>query len=164
LAYLVADPRHGREHDADGEQREADREGGPQDGLTPVPGSLRLPRAVRLGPVGSRGGVPVPKRMPAPGQGRIPAPHQVGQHAHGGGHAEGQPEPAGPGVSRTRPDLVADLLQAVRARLHLFRGGMQGMAHELGELTPLPVVRAVTGSHHHSRSNAERRAVMPLAV
>lgn len=67
-------------------------------------------------------------------------------------------------MSRTRPDLVADLLQAVRARLRLIRGGMQGMAHELGELAPWPVVGPVAGSHHHSRSNAERRAVMPRAV
>jgi hypothetical protein len=67
-------------------------------------------------------------------------------------------------VSRTRPDLVADLLQPVRARLHPIRGSMQGMAHEFGELTPLPLVGAVAGSHHHSRSNTERRAVMPRAV
>lgn len=163
LGYLIADRRYGREHDADGEHREADREGGPQHRLAPVPRPLLLPRLVRLCPVGSRGGVPVAQRMPAPDQGLIPAQGQVGRHAEGGAHG-GQPEPPGPGVSRTRPDLVADPVQAVRAGLHLVPGSMQGMANELGELMPLPAVGAVTGSHHYSRSNAERRAVMPRAV
>ncbi len=163
MGYLLADRRHGREHDADGEQREADREGGAQYGLAPVPRSLRLPRVFRLCPVGSRGGVPVAQRTPGPDQGRIPAQGQVGNHADGGAHG-GQPEPPGPGVSRKSPDLVADPLQAVRARLHLVCGSMQGMPDELGELMLLPAVGAVTGSHHYSCSNAERRAVMPRAV
>jgi hypothetical protein len=161
LDYHCADPRHGRDYDADGEDRETDREGGPQYGLAPVPRSLRL---LRLGPVGSRGGVPAAQPMPGPDQGRIPAQGQVAHHAEGGGHAQGQPEPPRPGVRRARPDLVADLLQAVRARLHMIRGSMQGVAHEVGELIALRPVGAVTGSHHYSRSNAERRAVMPRAV
>jgi len=60
--------------------------------------------------------------------------------------------------------LIADPLQGVRAGFHLIRGVVQGAAHELGELVPLPAVGAVTGPHHYSRSNAERRAVMPRAV
>jgi hypothetical protein len=47
-------------------------------------------------------------------------------------------------------------------RLHLIGGSMQRMADEVRELS-LPV-GAVAGSAHDSRSNAERRAVMPRAV
>ena len=51
-------------------------------------------------------------------------------------------------MSRTRPDLVANPLQAVRTRFYLIRGSMQGMAHELGELASLRPIGAVTRSHH----------------
>ena len=67
-------------------------------------------------------------------------------------------------MSRTRPDLVANPLQAVRTRFYLIRGSMQGMAHELGELNTVCAVGAVTGFYHYSRSSAARRAVMPRAV
>jgi hypothetical protein len=67
-------------------------------------------------------------------------------------------------VDRARADLLADPLQAVRARFHLIPGRMQGMAHELGEVLPLPALGAVSRSGHKSRSNAERRAAMPRAV
>lgn len=62
----------------------------------------------------------------------------------------------------TRPDLVADALQAVCARFHLIGGSMQLTPHELGE-----VVRAVgtaAESHFYSCSNAARREAMPRDV
>ncbi len=66
-------------------------------------------------------------------------------------------------MSRARPDLVADPLQAVRARLHLIRGSVEFVAQELGEVPPLPAV-AVAGSHHESCSSSARSAAMPRAV
>ncbi len=47
-------------------------------------------------------------------------------------------------------------------RFHLIGGSTQRMADEVREVwMPLG---AVAGSAHYSRSNAERRAVMPRAV
>jgi hypothetical protein len=70
LAYLSADRRHGGEHHADGEQREADRKGWPQHRLAPVPRPLRrLPRGSRLRRAGRRRGGPAAQRVPAPDQG-----------------------------------------------------------------------------------------------
>jgi len=47
-------------------------------------------------------------------------------------------------------------------RLHLIGGSMQRVADKVREIS-LPVL-AVAGSAHYSRSNVERRAVMPRAV
>jgi hypothetical protein len=68
------------------------------------------------------------------------------------------------GVSRPGPDLVADPLQAVRARFYLIGGRMKLAAEEIGEVLPLPAVEAAAGSHHDSRSSSARNAAMPRAV
>jgi hypothetical protein len=62
------------------------------------------------------------------------------------------------------PDARADPLQPVRARLHLVRGGVQGMPHELGEVLSLRRHAVVAGSSHYSCSRAARSALMPRAV
>jgi hypothetical protein len=67
-------------------------------------------------------------------------------------------------VGRAGPDLVADPLQAVRARLHLIRGSVEFAAQELGEVGPLPAVEAAAGSHHEACSSSARSAAMPRAV
>jgi hypothetical protein len=67
-------------------------------------------------------------------------------------------------VRRTRPDLVADPLQAVRTRLYLIRGSVEFAAQEVGEVLPFPAVEAAAASHHDSRSSSARRAAMPRAV
>ncbi len=87
-----------------------------------------------------------------------------GRHDAREGHPDAQ-HPLGPaGVGRARPDLVADPLQAVRARLHLIRGSVEFAAQELGEVRPLPAVEAAAGSHHESCSSSARSAAMPRAV
>ena len=81
---------------------------------------------------------------------------------------DGQPYAQDPlglaGVGRTRPDLVTDPLQAVRARLYLIGGSVEFAAQEVGEVLPLPAVEAAAGSHHDSRSSSARSAAMPRAV
>jgi hypothetical protein len=81
---------------------------------------------------------------------------------------DGQPDAQDPlglaGMRRTRPDLVADPLQAVRARLYLIGGSVEFAAQEVGEVLPLPAVEAAAGSHHDSRSSSARNAAMPRAV
>ena len=67
-------------------------------------------------------------------------------------------------MGRTRPDLVADPLQAVRARLHLICGGVELAAQEVGEVRALPAVEAAAGSHHESCSSSARSEAMPRAV
>jgi hypothetical protein len=63
-----------------------------------------------------------------------------------------------------RPDLLANSLQAIRARLYLFGGSVQLPAHELGKVVSVPAVSTAARSHHYSRSNAARRDAMPRAV
>ena len=141
----------GQDH-ADGEHGQPDGEGRPQHRLAPVPG--------RLPPL--RCPVSVADRDHAPGQ-VVQAPQDAGYEA-----GDGQPDaqrPLGPaGVSRTRPDLVADPLQAVRARLHLIRGSVEFAAQEFGKVMPLPAVEPSAGSHHESCSSSARSAAMPRAV
>jgi len=67
-------------------------------------------------------------------------------------------------MGRTRPDLVADPFQAVRARLDLIRRSVEFAAQELGKVVPLSAVEAAAGCHHASRSSSARSAAMPRAV
>ena len=115
-----------------------------------------------------------PRRGPNDAPGRIgQAPDQIAQETQAvdqGRHdaRDGQPDAQRPlgsaGVGRARPDLVADPLQAVGARLHLIRGSVEFAAQELGEVWPLPAVEAAAGSHHESCSSSARSAAMPRAV
>jgi hypothetical protein len=142
----VARERHDRQDHADREHGHTDGEGRPEHGFTPVPGPLRLP---------SLWGLPL---WDAEAQ----APDEPHRHAR-----DTQPDAMDPvglaGVRRTRPDLVADPLQAVRTRLYLIRGSVEFAAQEVGEV-PLPAVEAAAGSHHDSRSSSARSAAMPRAV
>jgi hypothetical protein len=67
-------------------------------------------------------------------------------------------------MSRTRPDLLANPLQAVRARVYLIGGSVQLATHELGKVVSMRVVRTAPKSRHYSFSNAARRDAMPRAV
>jgi len=66
------------------------------------------------------------------------------------------------GESRGGPGFRPDPVQAVRARLHLLRGGMQGRAHTLREVMWLTGWWG--GCHVYSCSSAARSAAMPRAV
>jgi hypothetical protein len=67
-------------------------------------------------------------------------------------------------MGRTGPDLLADPLQAVGARLHLIRGSMEFTAQELHEFLSVIAVGSPAGSHHDSCSSTARSAAMPRAV
>jgi hypothetical protein len=98
------------------------------------------------------------------------APEQVAQVPKDAGHEARDGQPDAPraresaGAGRTRPDLLADPLQAVHGGLHLIRGSVELAAQELGEVLPLPAVEAAAGSHHESCSSSARSAAMPRAV
>ena len=166
VAHLHHDLARGRydgQDHADGEHGRADREGRPQHRLTPVPGPLRCPPARCLPRVAPSGRLAAFRVRVACAADRGQTPDQGSEEARDGQpNAPRTPGPAG--VGRTRPYLVADALQAVRARLHLIRGSVELAAQEVGEVLPLPVVEAVAGSHHDSRSSSARSAAMPRAV
>jgi hypothetical protein len=69
-------------------------------------------------------------------------------------------------VGRTGTDPGPDALQAIRMRLHLVRGGVQRLAHEVREFVPrcLRAVWTAAESHNYSCSRAERSAAIPRAV
>jgi hypothetical protein len=89
----------------------------------------------------------------------VPAPDRTRQESRILGAGRRVPGVGGPG-----PDPGADPLEAVRPRLDLIRGRVQGMAQEVREILSLRRSAVVAGPHHNSCSRAARRADMPRAV
>jgi hypothetical protein len=94
----------------------------------------------------------------------LSAPDQTDQESCDRQAEGGQPGKPGRGVGRTRPDLLANPLQAIGARLYPIGGGVQLAPHELGKVVSVRVERTAPGSRHYSCSNAARRDAMPRAV